>query len=146
MRQQPQVVMHINQAFSPVCIQVVSLYIVDEAIVAPTPLCIRGVNSLTKHLHRQFMQIFGRGAIHVPPFDRTHPVLIFGCMQVTKDSMLTDVFTQFASYLSTLLFIRYQLVQCKRLSILHLWMCVVFSFPHPQVLVGPTKMKNNILG
>jgi hypothetical protein len=35
MRQQPQVVMHINQAFCPVCIQVVSLYTVDEAIDAP---------------------------------------------------------------------------------------------------------------
>jgi hypothetical protein len=25
-------------------------------------------------------------------------------------------------------------------------LCVVFSFPHPRVLVGPTNMKNNILG
>jgi hypothetical protein len=103
--------MHINQAFCPVCIQVVSLYIVDEAIGAPTTLCRRGVNYLRKQLHRQFMQSFGRGAIHVPPFDSTQPVSIFGSMQVTKDSMLTDVFAQFASYLSTLLFIRYQLLK-----------------------------------
>jgi hypothetical protein len=130
MRQQTQVVMHINQAFCPVCIQAVSLYTVDEAIGAPTPLCRRCVNDLRKHLHRQFMQSFGRGAIHVPPFDNTQPVSIFGCMQVTKDSMLTDVFAQFASYLSTLLFILYQLVQCKHISILHLWICVWFS-PFP---------------
>jgi hypothetical protein len=111
MQQQPQVVMHINQAFCLVCIQVVSLYTVDEAICAPTPLCRRGLNDLRKHLHHQFMQSFGRGAIHVSPFDSTQPVSIFGCMKVTKDSMLTDVFSQFASYLSTLLFIGYQLVQ-----------------------------------
>jgi hypothetical protein len=57
MQQQPQVVMHINQAFCLVCIQAVSLYTVDEAIGAPTPLCRRGVNDLRNHLHRQFMQV-----------------------------------------------------------------------------------------
>jgi hypothetical protein len=79
----------VNQAFCLVCIQVVSLYTMDKAIGAPTPLCRRGVNDLRKHVHRQFMQTFGRGVIHVPPFNSTQPVSIFGCMQVTKDSMLT---------------------------------------------------------
>jgi hypothetical protein len=103
MGQQPQVVMHMNQALCLVYIQVVSLYIVDEAIGAPTPLCRRGVNYLRKHLHCQFMQICGKGAIHVPPFNRTQPISIFGCMQVTKDSMLTYVLVQFTSYLRILI-------------------------------------------
>jgi hypothetical protein len=37
MGQQPQVVIHINQGFFPVYIQVVSLYTMDEVIAAPTP-------------------------------------------------------------------------------------------------------------
>lgn len=44
MGQQPQVIVHINQAFCLVYIQVVSLHVVDEAIGFSTPLCRRSVN------------------------------------------------------------------------------------------------------
>ena len=99
MGQQPQVVMHINQGLCLVYIQVVSLYTMDEAIASPIPLCRRGVNHLRNHLHCKFMQMCDRGAIHVPPLNRTQHVLIFGCMQVNKDSMLTliDVLAQVSS-------------------------------------------------
>jgi hypothetical protein len=130
MGQQPQVVMHINQGFCLVYIQVVSLYTMDEVIAAQTPLCRRGVNHLRNHLHCKFMQMCDRGAIHVPQLTRTQHVSIFGCMQVTKNSIFIDVFAQFASYISTILFIRYQLAQCKNISIFHLWICVWFS-PNP---------------
>jgi hypothetical protein len=144
MGQQPQVVMHINQGFFPVYIQVVSLYTMDEAIASPTPLYRRGLNHLRNHLHCKFMQMCDRGAIHVPPLNRAQHVSIFGCMQVTKDSIFTDVFAHFASYMSTLLFIRYQLAQCKNISIFHLWICVWFSpNPTPRCWLG---MLSPILG
>ena len=46
MTQQPQVVVHINQAFCSVFIESVSFHIMYVAVGAPTPLCRRSIYNL----------------------------------------------------------------------------------------------------
>ena len=89
MTQQPQVVMHINQAFSSVFIQPVSSHIMYEAVGAPIPLCRRSIHNLWEKFFCQLWQK-SHAAICFPPCESIKSVSIFHCMQRTKQTSATE--------------------------------------------------------